>query len=48
MWWLAPIMHVPGIMVLARPAYAWVSRNRYRLMGKVEECDNGACQIHRK
>ena len=41
LWWAAPLMWFPGMMLLARPVYGWVSRNRYRFMGKVEECENG-------
>lgn len=47
LWWIAPLMHVPGIMLLARPTYAWISRNRYLLGGKIEECEDGACSVHR-
>lgn len=47
LWWLAPLMHLPGIMFVARPTYAWVARNRYRLMGKTEKCVDGTCIIHR-
>ena len=47
LWWLAPLMHLPGIMLLARPVYAWVSRNRYLIAGRTEDCDDGACSIHR-
>ncbi|MEO1496556.1 MAG: DUF393 domain-containing protein [Planctomycetota bacterium] len=51
LWWLAPVMHVPGSMWLWRPLYAWVSRNRYLLGGKVDDgpsdCEDGACSLHR-
>lgn len=45
LWWLAPLMHLPGIMLVAKPAYAWVSRNRYLIGGKADDCENGACSI---
>lgn len=45
LWWLAPVMHLPGVMLAAKPAYAWVSRNRYLIGGKADDCDNGACSI---
>ncbi|QDT67552.1 hypothetical protein MalM25_04520 [Planctomycetes bacterium MalM25] len=48
LWWLAPVMHLPGIMLVARPVYAWVSRNRYLIGGKVEECEDGACSVSRR
>lgn len=47
LWWLAPVMHLPGIMLLARPVYRWVSRNRYLIAGRTDDCENGACSIHR-
>lgn len=47
LWWLAPVMHVPGAMGLWRLLYRCVARNRYLLGGKVEDCDDGACSIHR-
>ncbi|MEO0530187.1 MAG: DUF393 domain-containing protein [Planctomycetota bacterium] len=45
LWWLAPVMHLPGVMLVAKPVYAWVSRNRYLIAGKAEECEGGACSI---
>lgn len=45
LWWLAPLMHLPGVMWVAKPVYAWVSRNRYLIGGRVEECDSGACEL---
>ena len=47
LWWLSPLMHLPGIMLLAKPAYRLVARNRYRLMGKTDECADGSCALHR-
>lgn len=47
LWWLAPVMHLPGIMLLAKPVYSWVSRNRYFLGGRREDCESGSCQIHK-
>ncbi len=38
------LMYLPGAMTIARPLYAWVARNRYRLTGKSEECEGGTCQ----
>ena len=46
LWWAAPLMHLPGAMLVARPAYRWVSRNRYLIAGKAE-CDSDACSLHR-
>lgn len=47
LWWLAPLMHVPGSMLLWRPLYRLVARNRYLLGGKIEDCEDGACSVHR-
>ena len=41
-------MHFPGMMLVAKPVYAWVSRNRYLIAGKAEDCDNGACALPRR
>lgn len=43
---LGALMHLPGAMVLARPIYAWVARNRYRLSGGEEpQACEGACSF---
>ncbi len=47
LWWLAPLMHLPGIMLLARPAYRLVAKNRYLIAGRNAECDTGACEVRR-
>lgn len=48
LWWLAPLTHFPGFLLVARPLYGWVSRNRYLISGRTdEECPDGACSIHR-
>lgn len=49
LWWLAPAMHLPGVMPIAQRAYAWVSRNRYRLGGRrIDDCKSGACALPTK
>lgn len=45
LWWAAPVMFLPGSMLLWRPLYRWVARNRYRLSGS--RCETGACELHR-
>jgi len=47
LWWLAPLMHIPGSMPLWHGLYRFVARNRYRF-GKLDDCDNGACAVHFK
>lgn len=46
LWWLAPLLYFPGSMVLWRPLYRWIAKNRYRLSG-TEACESDACQLHR-
>lgn len=46
MWWAAPLLYFPGSMILWRPVYRWVARNRYRLSG-TQSCDDGTCHLHR-
>ncbi len=46
LWWAAPILYFPGSMLVWRPLYSWIARNRYRLSGG-EACDDGACALHR-
>lgn len=46
LWWLAPIMHVPGSMIVWRPLYRFIARHRYRLWGRAAECDDGTCEVH--
>ena len=44
LWWAAPLAYFPGSMLLWRPLYRWVARNRYRLSAK--SCDTGGCSLH--
>jgi predicted DCC family thiol-disulfide oxidoreductase YuxK len=46
LWWAMPLLYFPGSMLLWRPLYRWIARNRYRLSG-TESCDNEACRLHR-
>ncbi len=45
LWWLAPLMHIPGSLPLWQFIYRQVARIRYRF-GRVEECDKGSCSLH--
>ena len=47
LWWLAPVMHTPGAMLAAKPVYAWVSRNRYLLGGRIDDCEEGVCAVNK-
>lgn len=42
LWWLAPLMHLPGSLCWWERVYAWIARRRYRL-GSANSCDNGHC-----
>jgi predicted DCC family thiol-disulfide oxidoreductase YuxK len=44
--WAAPLLYFPGSMLLWRPLYRWIARNRYRLSGG-PACEKGACALHR-
>ncbi len=46
LWWALPILYFPGSMLLWRPLYRWIARNRYLLSGG-EACDGGTCDLHR-
>jgi predicted DCC family thiol-disulfide oxidoreductase YuxK len=44
--WASPFLHFPGSMLVWRPLYRWIARNRYRLSGTA--CDEGGtCSLHR-
>ncbi|MCC7085668.1 MAG: DUF393 domain-containing protein [Pirellulales bacterium] len=47
LWWLAPILHIPGSLPLWQWMYQQIARRRYRF-GKVEDCDDNACTLHRR
>lgn len=48
LWWLAPLLHIPGSLPLWSWAYRTVARNRYRwnkARGKAD-CSSGSCDLH--
>jgi predicted DCC family thiol-disulfide oxidoreductase YuxK len=45
LWAAAPLAYFPGSMLLWRPLYRWVAKNRYRFSGG--DCVDGSCQLHR-
>jgi predicted DCC family thiol-disulfide oxidoreductase YuxK len=45
LWWLAPLLHLPGSLPLWSFLYRQVAGVRYRLMGR-PSCDNDACRVH--
>lgn len=42
LWWAAPVLYFPGSMLLWRPLYRWIARNRYRFSS--QSCDTGGCK----
>jgi predicted DCC family thiol-disulfide oxidoreductase YuxK len=50
LWWLAPLLHVPGSLAFWNWGYQLVARNRYRwnkARGKTD-CSSGSCDLHFK
>lgn len=47
LWWLAPILHLPGTLPLWSWLYRQIANRRYRF-GKLAECDGGTCHLHAK
>lgn len=45
LWWLAPLLHVPGSMPLWRWLYGKIAERRYRISGTTCD-DDGSCRIH--
>lgn len=47
LWWASPFLYFPGSMLLWRPLYRWIARNRYRLSGGPVCDEGGTCALHR-
>jgi predicted DCC family thiol-disulfide oxidoreductase YuxK len=47
LWWLVPILSLPGSLPVWQWLYRQVATRRYRF-GRVEQCDDGSCQVHRQ
>jgi predicted DCC family thiol-disulfide oxidoreductase YuxK len=45
--WLEKIYRLPGCKSIASLLYRLIAKYRYQLFGKKDDCDSGACQIHR-
>ncbi|HEY4313144.1 MAG TPA: DUF393 domain-containing protein [Pirellulales bacterium] len=45
LWWVAPLLHLPGSMPLWSWLYRQVATRRY-LFGRLESCDDGSCRLH--
>jgi predicted DCC family thiol-disulfide oxidoreductase YuxK len=44
--WIAYLYYLPGLRWLLDRLYAVIARNRYRIMGRVDECADGTCSLH--
>jgi predicted DCC family thiol-disulfide oxidoreductase YuxK len=44
--WAAWVYYVPGLRQLANVTYDIIARNRYRLFGRTEDCEEGKCRLH--
>jgi len=45
LWWMAPILNLPGTLPLWHWCYRQIAKRRYRF-GKIEDCDGGTCSLH--
>lgn len=45
LWWLAPLLNLPGTLPLWQWCYRQVAKRRYRF-GRIESCDDGSCRLH--
>lgn len=45
LWWLSPILHLPGTGPLWSWLYRQIANRRYRF-GRVAECGGGTCHLH--
>lgn len=46
LWWLAPLLHLPGTLPIWQWCYRQVADRRYRF-GRIEDCQDGSCSLHR-
>ena len=44
LWWLAPLLYLPGVPWLGRKLYRWVAKNRYDLV----PCKDGVCALPKR
>ena len=45
LWLLSPLLHIPFSLPVWSFLYQQVAKRRYA-MGKIEACDDGACEVH--
>jgi predicted DCC family thiol-disulfide oxidoreductase YuxK len=44
LYWMAPLLYLPGLMPLWQALYRAFAKRRYR-WGRIESCDDGSCRI---
>jgi predicted DCC family thiol-disulfide oxidoreductase YuxK len=44
LYWMAPALHLPGLMPLWQACYRAFAKRRYRF-GRIESCEDGSCKI---
>lgn len=44
LFWLMPLLHLPGTMPVWRWIYGQIAKRRYRISGR--NCDSGTCRIN--
>lgn len=44
LYWMWPVLSIPGLMPLWQRLYRAFAKRRYRF-GRVESCDDGSCRL---
>jgi predicted DCC family thiol-disulfide oxidoreductase YuxK len=44
LWWLVPVLYIPGSLPLWQFLYRQVAKRRYHF-GRIESCENGSCRV---
>lgn len=44
LYWMAPALHIPGLMPLWQACYRAFAKRRYRF-GRIESCEDGGCRL---
>lgn len=44
LYWMAPFLHIPGMMPVWQALYRAFAKRRYRF-GRIESCEDGSCRL---